>query len=447
MTSIPLRLGPLKADGYTIRRSGVRWLAKPGQMCAANQVVAYFNLELGADGAASGPAPFAEERELFVACAPRVAGRLTFDAAEAPGGYLSIFGFNRWNADTVIGSIDAESPPDDAVRDAGELRLLLLTGRRMTQLADLRSGLLSGWYSRKRAWWCDGGTPVTLLSLGICDVVGAVAGEDAAFLEMFRSEPAASQMVVVPDHPVAPVAPVLLDQLERSPAQYRAMCADVQVGLSRTGTTPTAEDWMFAGSMLAMLERNPIRETYDLLSGSGLTRSGPADAVLLSLSAEPPAILQHKKLGYRLHFLPHFHNAAGPAVRKWLADAFEPIARTIDDIKTDYERLLDTIEATTGALVIVLNRMSTSGDENVSSYQPFDAPLSATLANIASKELNVMLDDVADGRNVAIVDLDAMAADIGGAEHVPDGVHQSGAMQELVRAEILHALDGLRPER
>jgi hypothetical protein len=168
--------------------------------------------------------------------------------------------------------------------------------------------------------------------------------------------------------------------------------------------------------------------------------------VLLSLNAEPSAILRHKTLGYRVHVLRHHQVAAGPAVRNWFANSFEFVQRTTDDIKMDYQRLIDGIEKTTGARVIILNRMSTSGDEDISTYAPFDAPLGGVLANIASKELNLMLHDIASDRNVAIVDVDAIAADIGGGEHLPDGVHQSGVIQDLLREEILQIMRGLRPQ-
>src|SRR5271169_1880225 len=140
---IPLRLGPLRVDGYNIHRSGVRWLCEPGQMCHANQVVAYFNLSLEPAGARPGdPSPFGEERELQVACAPRVGGRLMFDSAAAPGGYLSILGFNLWDADAVLGHLQIDGSSADPDGDAGRLRLLMLAGRRMTPLVDVHSGLL-----------------------------------------------------------------------------------------------------------------------------------------------------------------------------------------------------------------------------------------------------------------------------------------------------------------
>jgi len=135
---------------------------------------------------------------------------------------------------------------------------------------------------------------------------------------------------------------------------------------------------------------------------------------------------------------------AGPSVRAWLAAAFEPVKRTTDDIRQDYLKLIDTVAADTRARFLILNRMSTSGREDISAYSPFDDPMGDTLENIASKELNLMLHDIADERDLSIIDVDAIAADIGGCDHLPDGVHQSGVMQAHVRAEILRALP-IRP--
>ena len=72
--------------------------------------------------------------------------------------------------------------------------------------------------------------------------------------------------------------------------------------------------------------------------------------------------------------------------------------------------------------------------------------MSATLSSVAAKELNLMLHDIAGHRDLVIIDVDAIAADLGGAEHLPDGIHQSGPIQAALRVEILHALEDLRPE-
>lgn len=442
---IPLRLGPLRAEGYTIHRSSVRWLCQPGQSCRAHQVIAYFNLSLEASGARPGTAPFGEERELQVACATRTAGRIHFDSEAEPGGYLSIFEFNRWDSDTVLAHLE----PDDssAAPEAATLRLLFLAGRRMTPLVDVHTGLLPGWHGCSRGWWGENGqSPLTLLSLGICDVTGVVTGEHNAFVELFRGESQPTHVVFVPDQPVTPSAPVLLDQLERTPADFRAISADLHAALSKPATPPTPNDWMFAGTLLTMMQRCPIRETHDLLSVNGLTRSKPANVLLISLQAEPATLLRHKTLGYRLHLMRHHYEAAGPAVHGWLGQAFEQVTRTTGDIKTDYEAFFAAVKKSTGAHIAILNRMSTSGDETIESYAPFDAPMSNTLASIAAKEQNLMLHELAAAHpNVSIVDVDALAAEIGGREHLPDGVHQSRGMQEVLRGEIVHLLRSLRP--
>jgi hypothetical protein len=445
LIEIPLRIGQLRADGYTIFRSGIRWLIQPGQYCRANQIFAYCNISLDATGIRmnGGLPPFAGEMELQVAFAPRAAGRILDGAGAERGGDLSLLGVNVWDADAVIARLQIEAETD---ADVERSRLLMLAGRRMTELADVHSGLLAGWHGRTRGWWGDdGGMPVSLLSLGVCDATGVVIGEHCAFAEMFEAATAPTQMVFVPDQPLAPAAPVLLDQLKRTPAQFQAIATDLHRFLSDSKVTPTAEDWMISGALLSVLQRSPIQDDYGLLTPSGTVRAGPAEAVLLSLSSEPQSILRHKSLGYHVHMMRHHRAAAGPVVEAWLGSAFETVKRSVDDIRSDYLRLFDAMHAATGARALVVNRMSTSGHEDISSYSPFDAPMGDTLLSIAAKEHNLMLHDLAEQHDLSIIDVDAIAADMGGAEHLPDGIHQSGPIQAALRVEILHALEELRP--
>ena len=383
------------------------------------------------------------EADLQVAFAPRSAGKV-YGSGTEPGGYLSIQrDVCAWDADAVIAHLEVEAEPEP---DVERLRLLMLAGRRMTDLADVHSGLLPGWHDRTRGWWCDESTlPVSLLSLGICDATGVVLGEQCAFTEMFEAARAPAQIVFVPDHPLAPSAPILLDQLDRKPAQFQAIADDMHRFLSDSTITPTADDWMFSGAMLAALQRSPIADTYNLFTPSGTMRTGPANAVLLSLSSESQSVLRHKSLGYHAHIMRHYQSAAGPVFRAFLGSAFETVKRSIDDIRSDYERLLDRMHTVTGARALVINCMSTSGHEDISNYSSFDPPLSSTLSSIASKELNLVLHDIVERRDLNIIDVDAIAADLGGAEHLPDGIHQSGLIQAALRSEILHAMEDVRP--
>jgi hypothetical protein len=120
------------------------------------------------------------------------------------------------------------------------------------------------------------------------------------------------------------------------------------------------------------------------------------------------------------------------------------VKRSVSDIRRDYETLIDQVAAKTGAKLIVVNRMSTSGREDVSNYSYFETPLSDVLASVAAKELNLMLHDIAEQRELYILDVDAIAAELGGAQHITDGVHYSRAVQSRLQAELAAILESNR---
>jgi hypothetical protein len=90
--------------------------------------------------------------------------------------------------------------------------------------------------------------------------------------------------------------------------------------------------------------------------------------------------------------------------------------------------------------LLICNMMSTSGLDDVQSYAAFDEPLGETLSGVHAKDMNLMLCDLARAHDIAVVDTDAIAAELGGADNLRGGIHQSGAMQAETRAEILHIL-------
>jgi hypothetical protein len=440
MSAIVLNLGILAPRGLIIRRSSVNWLCHDGYCCRANEVVAFCNLSVEAASTRPGePAPFADEHVLQLAFAPRVAGRLTIAPGSSAGGYLGMLAGRAWDPDDVIGTLQ---PTGDVEFDGREpiLGRLMLAGRRMGWAVDVDAGLLPGWHSRARGWWGAGDAGMTtVLAAGICDATGVVRGERSGFIEMFEAAPFPAHVVALSEHPVAPCAPVLLDQLDRTAADGERIREDILRALAAGPATPTPEDLMFMGAVSTQLQQAPLRERPQVLGTSGLSRPR-VDAVLLSALAEPRSVLRHRRLGYRLQVLPHDTRAAGALARAWLRTAFEPVPRSVDDIQRDYADLCRRVREVLGGRLMIINRMSTSGLEDIFSYAAFDAPMGDTLANVQAKETNLMLEDLADDHDVDIVDADAIAAEIGGREHLPDGVHQSGPMQAMLRAEILGLL-------
>jgi hypothetical protein len=351
------------------------------------------------------------------------------------GGDLDQQHFNRrWDADEVIATLETA---DDA---APGWRLTFVAGRRTTELAEDRKGLLTGWHDRTRAWHGDAAGHTTLLSLGICEQNGVFRGERQAFLELLSEVAAPLHAIYCTDEALVPCASVLLGQLARTDSDRAAMAAETAKELFSGPIAPTPADYMFVGAALGALARSPLTERADLLTRDGIAEAGLPDAVVLSLHSESSVVLRHKKLGYVANWHRFRVQAGGPAVREWLQTCFEPVRRTTDDIRRDLRDLVDAIAQRVGAKVLVINTMSTSSHEDITSYAPFPGRLGDTVATVRAKEMNLMLHDLAEERDVGIVDADAIAAELGGGAHLPDGIHQSRAMQQALRAEILHVL-------
>lgn len=442
---IPLRLGPLQAQGSIVLRSGIRWLRQEGSHCRPGEAIAFCNIGLVPIEPGASPVFAGEDVDFQLVFVAKQAGILRCAPDSSLGGYLDRLLFLRWMPDIVIGHLEPLSHEMRQGAEDGEtLQLLMLSGRRYTEVAADLGGLMTGWHDRRRGWWGDGAAPPgTLLSLGICEQAGIVRGEHAGFFELFAAAPGPAHIVHIPDDSLVPSAPVLLDQLQRTEAQSQEIARDFAETLFGGPLTPSPGDWLFAGAMLARLLGSPLTDGYDILTRSGLRRTGAADAVMLSILTETAPVLRHRRLGYHLSFHNfHLHHTS-PALQAWLRTNFEPVKRTHDDVLRDLRKLIDATAARSATHFMFLNAISSLGNEELHNYAPFDWPMGETLLSIRNKELNLLLYDLACERDISIIDIDLIAAELGG-QHAPDGVHYSGALQDEARAELLHALRSRR---
>jgi hypothetical protein len=443
LSTIPLTLGPLDAPGHEIRRSGFRWAREDGETCRAGEIVAYCNLAVVPEaGGLDAASPFRDEaRDLQVALVARVRGRLRRNAGTSLGGHLDrLADRDVWDASQAIGELDPDPAVEGALGPRDEpFELLFGAGRRVAELAEERSGFLTGWHDRVRAWWGDGARATSLLGLGICEQQGVFRGDHEAFRDWFDAAAGPAEILLVPDHVLVPCAVLVAEQMRRTPAEASDIRADAWASLASLSGALAASDWVFAGTLIGALLRSPVTERRDRLSRSGLASTATLDAVLLSLNSEPVRILRHRRLGYTLTLHGYRVQEAGPGIRRWLDQDFERVERTPADIARDLGALADALRARSGATVLVLNVMSSSGHEEIVDYSAFDRPLGRTLASVHAKDMNLMLHDAARDHGLAIVDSDAIAASMG-ATHLPDGVHGSGAMEAEVRAEIVRIL-------
>ncbi len=426
----------------------MRWLRDDGALCRAGEPIAFCNIGLiPYRGPGQLEHPFRDEdSDLQVALAPRISGRLRRAATSSRGGFLDQLDlFQFWEPDFVLGHIEpvegaggAWPGPED------EVELLFMTGRRQSELSEGRQTLLTGWHNRTRAWRAVGDAqPGAVLGLGICDMAGVIRGESSAFLELFQAIGGPAHAILSEPEPTLPCARIILEQTQRTKAQYDEIAADILGHFAAIGSKVEPGEWIFVGAILQALRRAPLTETYDILSRTDLSHTGPADAVVLSSHSETPVIGRHRRLGYHLRIHGHRQNAATPNIRPWLNAEFESVGQSLDDIADDYRELLKMIRAAPDRhprRLLIMNRMSTTGDEDIQNYAGFDAPMASTLTSIFIKDINLILHDLAREPEIDIIDVDAITAEMGGQVNMPDGIHTSGALQTQVRNELLHIL-------
>ena len=448
LSPVPLRLGPLDAPGFVARRSGMRWLCEDGHLCRPGEAVAYCNVGLSQAGSASRRASFLLEewQDVQAVLAPRAAGRFRRSEVSSRGGFLDQLDFFQiWAPDFVLGHLEPVAGAHAALPgQADELDIFIVAGRRQAEITEGRQSLLTGWHDRTRAWRAEGGGAMgSLLSLGVCEMSGVLRGERSAFLELFEAVGGPAHAVHRELEPLAPSARVLAEQIARTPAQYDAIAEDLVGFLAKASPPAEPAEWIFAGALLNGLKSAPLSDNYDILQRDGLRRSGVVDAVMLSAASDDAHLYVHRRLGYALAMHGFRMDRARPAIRAWVKENFEKVPHGVDEMARDLAGLFSAIRTASAAMprhILMLNRMSSSGADDVQSYRPFDKPLGETLASIRGKDINLMLHDLAREYDMAIVDVDAITAELGGQRNLPDGIHASGLLQAEVRGEVLHIL-------
>jgi hypothetical protein len=428
-----------------VYRSGFRWLCEDGRYCRAGEVVAYCGVRIVFHPASASLLLADEGGRAQIALVTRVTGRLKQSPDSSRGGFFDFLEFfQTWAPDTVIGEITPE--PGDPPLAGEPLRLVSMHVRRQAGAGESGIGLAGGWSDRTRACRADDpGAVSTLLSLGICEVVGVLRGEQAPFMDVLDQVRGPAQVAHISDDTLVHTAQVLAEQLRRTTADRAAIAGDMAQTLMAGPVVPEPGDFIFSGALLHALNRTPIDDGYEIVARDGVRAAGPATAILLSIHAEGQTMLRHRRLGYSVQIHTYRRQVCGPALQNWLRTSFEPVRKTVDDIRADYGTLIDLIQARRpGVHILVCNAMSTSGADDLQSYAGFDEPLGETLASVRDKELNLMLTDLAREKGISVIDADAIAAELGGQRSVPDGVHQNGEMQGEVRAEILRTLRARR---
>jgi hypothetical protein len=459
MTS--LVLPALSAEPARMRRSGLRWLRESGAQVRAREPVAVCYVRLS--GVGDAPVPLAEEQnDLQVVLAPRAACQFHQKADVSEGGYRDLVETDEWRAGEYVA--DAES-----LAGSIELQPLILAGRRGFESGEGRGSLLAGWHERVRGFWPGAGKVDrygTVLSLGTCEQNAVFRGDDTAFLSWFARAPGPVQLVAVSDERCVHSSAVLLQHLRRTPAEALAITNAVYEWIGQRialrgpaafpgfdpeashgtlhGRWPEAQEISFAFHLLTeAVGTSPILERTEILTARGVAELPPPEAIALTLGSELAHHFRHKQTGWiiALHSF-RFGPFIGPGVMDWLRRDFEPVKRSVADMRQDLAALADEVRARTAGTLVVQNLVASTITDRVANYSWLGDSVDESVA-VRGNEANLMLGELTRDHAIVMIDSDALAAELG-VDQVPDRFHASGALVEAQRAEMHRVLRELQ---
>ncbi|MCB2075023.1 MAG: hypothetical protein H6917_19565 [Novosphingobium sp.] len=443
--TIPVTLGPLGGDKLEVRRSGFRWLIRDGQACRPGDVLGFCNISFFGDiPDLPGHIYFDQEQSAVqLAVISRVSGRLYHAPNSSKGGWLDrIRLYIRWHGDQVVANLEIGDDVDAELAQA-PVTVRCIAGSRVSDLAEDNGRLLGGWRDRSRVWDVSDGEPTgSVVGLGICELAPVLQGDDGIFGTLLDRVAGPAHVVNVWDAPLVHSARVIIEQINRTPEEAAALAEDFLGVIRDDPGACEAADWIFAAASVHALRRSPASDRFDMLTRTGIEAARPADAVILSVNAEPAVRLRHRRLGYVFGCHEYRIRRLGHSAMEWLKRNFEREPNPVDQTRKDYLELAAILrKSNPNVQILVLNAMSTLGREDILSYDVFDPPIGQSLRSVCTQEANAILHDLAREADFAIVDADAIGAELGGMHAIPDAVHQNGEMQEELRKEILAILD------
>jgi len=202
------------------------------------------------------------------------------------------------------------------------------------------------------------------------------------------------------------------------------------------GRWPEAQEISFALHLLAeAVGTSPILERTEVISSRGVVELDPPDVIALTLGSEVAPHFRHKKTGWivAMHGF-RFGPFIGPGVADWLRRDFEPLPRSVDDTRRDLAALADEVRARTGGTLLVQNLVASAAADRVSNFAWLGDEFAQSLP-VLGNESNLMLHDLTRSHAIAMLDSDALAAELG-INQVPDRFHASLELVDAQRSEV-----------
>jgi len=433
---ISFNLGNIKVGDFQIKMSGLRWLCKDGQYCKGGVPIAYCNVQLLKENM---PLDMSGEEHDFQAIfiAP-VDGVIHIRQGTSYGGLIDqLPHFFFWDPQFIICEVEIEGwdqPPMTL-----QVQVVFATGKRYLGASENRTGVLSGWFQRTRAWVADRG-PIhnTIITLGICDILNGLRGSEIIPLDLMRLIPDSTQVILFQDTVLIPTVTMMLDQVKRTPENSSKIIINFKEMIKNSSQIFEPEDYLFLGAILKSLVNNSFLDSTLTISRSGIDENTRPNIVLTSLAAQPKRLFRHKTLGYSISCHDFRFRQMGNAARIWLQENFHLVTREANEIGQELRELANLLGPDTRLLVCNISANPLSAF--IPHYDLFDQATFKEIAYVNQREMNVMLDGLASEGILEVVDLNLLSAQMGTLRHVPDGIHMSGVLEQEFIKELAYII-------
>jgi hypothetical protein len=416
--------------GFEPLRAEVSWWLSDGAPCAPRQPVA--SIAIASDALDRAAPQGTELRALLLAPCQG-----TLHPIQTPrAGWGAHFPRHPWTTGERLATLDAS-----AVSELGTVlpfEVAMVTLQRLHPAFEDRRPYPGGPYRLAHGWWGPhgwSGPCRTLLSLGNCEQLGLFAGNAGDFSAWLGALAGPLSIVYKPDRIVVPSAGALLSALQMDDTTRRRAAEEFGAWFHRHvdaagAGNPTA--WLGSAALAQEVLGTPVlRSSFALVDGTGQCVEQRPAVVFLSLASELAAELRHRKLGYTIS-VPAFHFSKNPDIRQTLLGRFELVRPSVTEIGDRLRAVIAWIRRETGARVVLFNL--TSQLDRIWDWSAVDRP--SDVLSVRLMDLNLAAWDLARQDGCDVVDVEALALDVGLAAAYPDGVHPSAELEARVRSVL-----------
>lgn len=436
MKKIHLILGEINQGDFCITMSGIRWLHATGHYCRRGVPIAYCNILISKNGE---PVNLnGENQDIQATLIMPIDGIIHIRDGTSYGGLIDQMPHCFiWNSQSIICEVDHDG--QETLADSLEVQIIFTAGKRYMNAFENRTGILSGWFERTRAWTGDRG-PIknNLIVLGTCEILNSIRGREIVSLELLNllSEP--SQVTLFQDSVLIPTISMMIDQIKRTPEESKRLIDDFNEMIGNGSQIYEPEDYLFLGAILKSLVKNNLFSSSFTLNRSCIEANTLPTIVLTSVTAQPRRILRHRSLGYSIAFHDFKVTDMGPGTLKFLRENFIQISRKPSDIEIEFRELSRLLG--NGVRLLVCNAPSNPLGNLIANYDLYDQINFSQITDVNRREMNVMLDKLSEDGVLEVIDLNLLAAQLGTLKNYPDGTHMSGLLERYFVNELARVI-------